>query len=51
MLNFILHLLGFGSRQGLPSSPVYTEAAFGGDLSAGTLYRLLRPTRWAEAQT
>ena len=49
MIKFILHLLGFGSQQGLPTTRVYTEPQMVGDLSAGTIYRLLRPARWAEA--
>lgn len=45
MINFLLNVLGFGTSS-TPTSRVYTDPSFG-ELTAGTLYRLLRPQRWA----
>lgn len=45
MINFLLNILGLGSSS-RPTSRVHTDPSFG-ELTAGTIYRLLRPQRWA----
>ena len=44
LLGFFLSILGFSTRLGRPAYPVHQEFVQG-QLSAGTIYRLLRDAR------